>query len=74
MIKTIVKGGTMQQAEIDKYIEYVCLKEKNRGEVETLEIHIDGDFVDLKWYMKPKKFDRIRRITGWPNMDSLQTA
>lgn len=76
MIKTIVTGGTMQQAEIDKYIEYVCEKEKNRGEVETLEIHIEGDFVDLKWYMNPMNFERLRRITGYlvPGLERWNNA
>ncbi len=45
-------------------MEYVRAKTSGDGP-ETLEIHVDGDYVDLKWELKPRPFERIRRITGY---------
>ncbi|MBD9219073.1 MAG: hypothetical protein EGQ35_01955 [Clostridiales bacterium] len=39
--------------------------ENPERKLETLELTIDGDFVDMKYTFKPVKFDRIRRITGY---------
>ena len=41
------------------------IKENPERKLETLELTIDGDFVDMKYTFKPVKFDRIRRITGY---------
>lgn len=64
MINITVTGGTLPQAEIDYYVEYV--KEKLKGStLDRLDIRIDGDFVDLTWRCVPQDFERIRRITGY---------
>lgn len=59
-----VKGGEIGEKEINSYVDYVQSKYKARDLV-YLEIEVDGEFVNLRWETKPKKFDRIRRITGY---------
>lgn len=59
-----VKGGELGEKEINSYVDYVQSKYKARDLI-YLEIEVDGEFVNLRWETKPKKFDRIRRITGY---------
>ena len=33
--------------------------------MQSLDIHVDGDFVDLQYHLAPRPFSRIRRITGY---------
>jgi len=62
-IKVSADAGLSTQ-EIDAYIDYI--REKNPGrEIEALDIHVDGDYVDLVFNLRPIKFERIRRITGY---------
>ncbi len=65
MAKITVDGGVLPQEEIDRYVEYVQAKAGAGDELKTLEIHVDGDFVNLRWEFTPKRFERIRRITGY---------
>ena len=64
MLDVTVLNGTMEQKEIDEYVKFIE-KENPERKLETLELTIDGDFVDMKYTFKPVKFDRIRRITGY---------
>lgn len=59
-----VTGGTISEQEKRSYINYVCDKHPN-NQLDTLDITVDGEFVDLKYKFKPVRFDRIRRITGY---------
>lgn len=59
-----VTGGTIDQKEIDAYIEHIHKNNPNR-KVETLNIELDGDFVNLSYTLSPVPFERIRRITGY---------
>lgn len=59
-----VTGGSLEQNEIDTYIEYGKNKYPER-QITAMDINIDNDFVDLKFYFRPVKFERIRRITGY---------
>lgn len=59
-----VTGGSLEQNEIDAYIEYGKNKYLER-QITAMDINIDNDFVDLKFYFRPVKFERIRRITGY---------
>lgn len=60
----IVNGGTLQGQEIREYMEYVEKKQPNR-KLKSLEITLDGDYVDLSYEFEPVDFERIRRITGY---------
>ena len=46
------------------YVEHIQKKNPNT-EIEWIEVTIDGEYVDLKYKVKPKEFQRIRRITGY---------
>lgn len=59
-----VTGGTLPQEEIDAYKAYIGRKYKGRN-VERLDIHVDGEYVDLNVYFEASPFERIRRITGY---------
>lgn len=68
-----VSGGEMEETEIKEYLAYLRNKFKQRT-LQSLSLTIDGDEVELRYRFRPEPFERIRRITGWPNTDSLQTA
>ncbi len=59
-----VTGGTLPQEEIDLYVAQ--LKENNPDKyITSVDITVDGDFVDLKYDYQTIPFERIRRITGY---------
>lgn len=59
-----VTGGELPQEEIDAYI--VRAHEKYpRGMMESMDIHVDGDYVDITYHLRHMPFQRIRRITGY---------
>lgn len=53
-----ITGGELTEQEISAYRAHA--KAQN---CELVEIHVDGDEVELK--MQPVPFERIRRITGY---------
>ncbi|WP_283606799.1 anaerobic ribonucleoside-triphosphate reductase [Faecalispora anaeroviscerum] len=60
----IVTGGTLDEKELMNYIRYV--HENNPGRhIKSMEVELDGEFVNLKYELEPVPFDRIRRITGY---------
>ena len=63
-MKVTVTGGTLSQQEQDAYIARAYRKYPH-NQLESLEIHVDGDYVDLSYTLQPQKFGRIRRITGY---------
>ncbi len=64
MTNVTVINGTMDQNEIEQYID-IIEKENPTRKLESLELKIDGEFVDMTYTFKPVNFDRIRRITGY---------
>ena len=63
-MKVTVTGGALSQAERDAYVARACRKYPH-NQLEALEIHVDGDYVDLAYTLSPQPFSRIRRITGY---------
>ena len=61
--KVTVTGGELPQQEIDAYIARA--KEKFGKEPFGIDIHVDGDYVDLSYDFGSQPFHRIRRITGY---------
>lgn len=59
-----VTGGQLSQEEINAYIKHGEDQYPNRRIV-GMDVNLDGDFVDLKYYFDSMPFDRIRRITGY---------
>lgn len=64
MIKVNVTGGELSREEIDAYIARANEKYPD-GQVNQMDIHIDGEFVDISYRFCEVPFDRIRRITGY---------
>ena len=64
MIQVNVTGGTLDQQEINAYVARANEKYPI-GSVQSLDIHVDGDYVDLQYHLFPRPFSRIRRITGY---------
>ena len=58
-----VTGGTLEQNEINAYIQRA--KTKFGREPFGIDIHVDGDYVDLSYDFGNQPFQRIRRITGY---------
>lgn len=61
--KVTVTGGELPKQEIDAYIARA--KEKFGKEPFGIDIHVDGDYVDLSYDFGSQPFHRIRRITGY---------
>ena len=64
MLEIRVTGGEISEQEKAAYVERAMVKYKGRP-LTALDIHIDGDFVELTYHETPVPFDRIRRITGY---------
>lgn len=63
-MKVNVIGGNLDQNEINGYVNHIC--EKNPGKViSSLELVMDGEYVDAKYEFEEVPFERIRRITGY---------
>ena len=58
-----VTGGTLPQEEINAYI--MRAKSNFGREPFGIDIHVDGDYVDLSYDFGTMPFQRIRRITGY---------
>ena len=61
-----IEGNPIELSKKEKqaYVEHIQ-KENPNTEIEWIEVTIDGEYVDLKYKVKPIPFDRIRRITGY---------
>ena len=64
MMQVNVTGGSIGQRELDAYIARANIKYPI-GTVQTLDVHVDGEYVDLHYHLAPRPFSRIRRITGY---------
>ena len=64
MMQVNVTGGSIGQRELDAYIARANIKYPI-GTVQTLDVHVDGESVDLHSHLAPRPFSRIRRITGY---------
>ena len=53
-MKVTVTGGTLSQQEQDAYIARAYRKYPH-NQLESLEIHVDGDYVDLSYTLQPQK-------------------
>ena len=58
-----VTGGELPQAEIDAYVDRAV--KKFGREPFGIDIHVDGEYVELSYDFGNLPFQRIRRITGY---------
>lgn len=63
-MKINVKGGVLSKEEIENYKNYLNEKFPDK-EIESLDLTVDGDFVDMNYTFSEVPFERIRRITGY---------
>lgn len=67
-MKINVTNGTLTEEEIQHYVDYV--REKNpKREIESIDIEVDGEFVELRWQLDTVNFERVRRVTGYLSGD-----
>lgn len=68
-----VLNGDLSDKEKEYYYSFIV---KKYGKIKDLTITIDGDYVDCKFTVEPKPFERIRRITGYlvGSMDNWNNA
>lgn len=59
-----VTGGELSEKEMEQYVAYVQAKQPKR-KLKSMEIKLDGEYVDLSYEFEPMDFERIRRITGY---------
>lgn len=59
-----VENGSLNNFEIEQYVTHI--KNRNPGRtIQSVNIELDGDFVNLTYTLEPVNFERIRRITGY---------
>lgn len=63
-MKISVNGGEMRQEEINEYVKYLENKFPTKV-IATLNLKIDGEYVDMDYTFESVPFERIRRITGY---------
>lgn len=57
-------NGNLTQNEVDAYVN--MLKENHPDKYfKTIDLTVDGEFVDVKYTYDNVPFERIRRITGY---------
>lgn len=55
--------GNVDKKEAQHYVDY--LQDKYNRKLESLDVKVDGDYVDLNYQFEHVDFERIRRITGY---------
>lgn len=64
MVDVNVTGGKLPKEEIDYYIECARTKYPDKH-LRSIDLELDGDFVNAKYHFSDVPFQRIRRITGY---------
>lgn len=74
-MKINVIGGKMERSEIDEYIKYAGKKHPGR-QIRQMDIIIDGEFVDLKFYFGDMDFQHAYRSADYlvNSMEKLNDA
>lgn len=60
----IVKNGTISEEEKNNYVKYLEDKFPDKP-LSSLEIGLDGEYVNLNYKFEDVPFERIRRVTGY---------
>ncbi len=64
MVNVNVTKGELSQAEIEAYVERANALYPGKV-VESIDLAVDGDYVDVDYHFADVPFQRIRRITGY---------
>ncbi len=63
-MKINIIGGEMERREIDEYIKYAGQKHPGR-QISQMDIIIDGEYVDLKFYFSDMDFQHAYRSADY---------
>ena len=63
-MKINVIGGELPEEEINNYVKHIEDEFPDKT-IDTLDISVDGEYVDLNYTFESVPFERIRRITGY---------
>ncbi|MCQ2551514.1 MAG: hypothetical protein MJ146_04930 [Clostridia bacterium] len=61
-MNTIITGNA-DAKEAALYVDYI--ENKYNRKLKSLDVKIDGEYVDLDYKFQAEPFERIRRITGY---------
>lgn len=64
MITVNVHNGDLTAEEKQAYIKHAHERYPGAA-IDSIDITLDGDFVDIEYHFAPVAFQRIRRITGY---------
>ncbi len=64
MVDVNVTGGKLCREEIDFYIENAKTRYPEKH-LRSIDLEVDGDYVNAKYHFSDQPFQRIRRITGY---------
>ena len=66
--------GKINEKESMVYVDY--LEDKYNRKLDSLDVEVDGDYVNLNYKFSDVPFERIRRITGYlvGTMDNWNNA
>ncbi len=64
MTEVNVTGGSLSDEEINYYIDNAHRKYPEKR-LRSIDLEVDGDFVNAKYHFSEVPFQRIRRITGY---------
>ena len=64
MVNVNVKKGELSQAEIEAYVERANTLYPGKV-IESIDLAVDGEYVDVDYHFADVPFQRIRRITGY---------
>ena len=59
-----VTGGTLTKQEINAYVDQIKAANPDKY-FKTIDLIVDGEFVDVQYTYENVPFERIRRITGY---------
>ena len=63
-VEVEVVYGESCEEEMKEYVHYVQ-QQYPQETLTALVLTVDGDFVDMHYYLQPQPIQRIRRITGY---------
>ena len=64
MVQVNVTGGTMTDQEKEAYVRRAREQYPDKR-ISSMDIAMDGNYVDITYHWETVPFERIRRITGY---------
>ena len=64
MTEVKVINGNLSKEEIDAYVKFATEKYHDKV-IKSMQIELDGEYVNLSYQFADVPFQRIRRITGY---------